>query len=847
MFMRNKHIELQTYNKKGENMKLEGYTNNYTGLTTLEVEKSIISHGKNILRPQKKKTWFTKLFEVLKEPMFLLLITTALIYFLLGEYQDGFIMFIFVFFVSGIEIFQEWKTDKAMHSLKMLVSLNTKVIRNSKIQDIQSEDIVVGDIIILEEGDQISADADILECHDLGIDESILTGESDIVYKNTSSPQKNILFQMNKCYSGTSVVSGSAILRVTAVGRQTEYGKIAYALQQIQKEKTPLEKQVKKLIQICAVISLLFCLSVIVTTFVMNINQDLFIDRLIHSLLAGITVAMATIPEEIPVILTVFLAMGAWKLVKKNTLVRNMSTVETLGAVSVLCVDKTGTLTKNEMEIKETFGDQNLIYYATLACETDPYDPMEKAILKYAEAYNISNIGGDLIYEYPFQAKQKMMGHIWRIENKTILVVKGAYETVLPLCQITELSETYQKAHIYSKQEYRVIAVAYSYIDTISESITDQQLDFVGLLAFIDPPREDIYDSIQLCKQAGIRIIMITGDNGDTAQGIAQQIGMGKNLEVVTGAEIEQMTDLELQEKVRTSNIYARVYPNHKMRIVEALQKNSEVVAMTGDGVNDATALKKAEIGIAMGKRGTNVAKEASDLILLDDRFHTIVETVENGRRIYQNIRKAICYVFVIHIPIACLSLFVPLLNLPALLLPIHIVLLELIIDPTSSIVFERFSTDQVIMKEQPRKLDEPLISKDLLWKSIIQGLVIFIMVLGSYIILLQEHTSSYAATCSLSILILSNILLVYVNQSNQLTVINMVKTLKDIPTLGIHVIILISLLVLIYVPSMSHVVGFCALPLSTLFGVIVMSVVSTAWYDLVKICSKYIANKKSI
>lgn len=812
----------------------------YFGLTQEEIIKSKEKYGTNEIEKKKKESILEKILDVFTEPMFLLLIITASIYFILGEVGDGIIMLCFVLFISGIEFFQEQKTDKALEALNTLSALNVKVIRDGKTITIDSKDIAVGDIVIIEEGDKIPADGLILEAQGLGINESALTGESEVVYKKLEDKSDNH-FKLNMCYAGTDVTNGSAIIKITSVGISTEYGKIGKALNSINKEKTPLEKQIKKLIVVCTIISLLFFLAVIIINFMYNANLPLH-ERLIHSVLSGITVAMATIPEEIPVVLTVFLAMGAWDLAKKHTLTRNMKAVETLGTVTVLCTDKTGTLTQNKMTVKDTWSnDKDFLLISALACPKNPYDPMEIAIQNYCfNSLNKDIYNNKLIHEYIFNNEDKMMGQIWNIDNSQTLCVKGAFENVIKLCDVTEegIEKIKNQIQEYSSLGYRILAVAKKEnMENIPEKLTDNTLTFSGLIALMDPPREGVKEAINSCYNAGVRVIMITGDNGKTAQGIAKQINLTNSENIITGSELEQMTDEQLKEKVKTTNIFARVYPNHKTRIVKALQQNNEVVAMTGDGVNDAPALKKAEIGIAMGQRGTNVAKEAADMILMDDNFTTIVDAIKNGRTIYSNIRKAISYILIIHIPIALASIFIPLLNLPSLLLPIHIVLLELIIDPTSSIIFQRLKPDSNVMNEKPRKLTEPIISRKLAIKSVIQGLFIFIAFFGSYYLLIKQNINpNYAMTFAFATLVLSNIFVVYVVQSNQYAYKNFLIDLKDKIIVLINSIIVVMLCLLIYLPFLNKIVNTVSLKITDLLLVILTAIIFTCSFDILKI-----------
>lgn len=813
----------------------------YVGLSDDEVIKSREKYGINELEKKKKESLLEKVLHIFTEPMFLLLIVAASIYFILGDVSDGIIMLFFVLFISGIEFVQEQKTDRALEALNVLSSLNVRVIRNGKVVSINSRDIVVGDIVLLEEGDKISVDGVILECQGLGVNESLLTGESTVVYKKLKDDTKNH-FKLNMCYSGTDVVNGSAIIKVTSVGVNTFYGKIGKDLNSIKKEKTPLEKQINKLVLVCTVISLIFFLLVIIINFFYN-NDLALQDRVIKSILSAITVAMATIPEEIPVVLTVFLAMGASSLAKKNTLTRNMKAVETLGAVTVLCTDKTGTLTKNKMTVKDILSnDKDFLKIALLACSKNPYDPMEIAIQEYCFNNNLSKdiYNNKLVHEYIFNNEDKMMGQVFEVNNKNILAVKGAYESVLPLCNLSkkEKDEINKKIKEYSSLGYRVLALAKDdNLVKMPKHLKNNKLTYVGLIALIDPPRRGVKESLKSCYEAGVRVIMITGDNGDTAKGIAKQINLEHNDNVITGLELEDMSDLELKERVKDANIFARVYPNHKMRIVKALQDNNEVVAMTGDGVNDAPALKKAEIGIAMGKRGTNVSKEASDMILMDDNFNTIVSAIKNGRTIYNNIKKAIAYILVIHIPIAFASLFIPLFNLPELLLPIHVVLLELIIDPTSSIIFQRLKPDSDVMKIGPRKINDPIVNKNIVIKSVIQGLAIFLGLFGSYYTLIKLGVNqSYAITFAFTVLVLSNVLVVYVLQSKEYAIKNFITNLGDKVIVFINLVILIGLMLLIYLPLFNKIVGTVNLKITHLLLALLISIIVTISFDILKI-----------
>jgi Ca2+-transporting ATPase len=588
-----------------------------------------------------------------------------------------------------------------------------------------------------------------------------------------------------------------------------------------------------------------------------NIPDHLFKDRLIESILAGVTLAMAMIPEEFPVILTVFLSMGAWRLAKKNSLVRKLPSVETLGAVSVLCVDKTGTITMNQMTVQETWcyqgTEQILLETMCLACEKETYDPMEKAMLSYGTGKGIhvqELFQNEFVSEYAFTNETKMMAHVWRKDGRLFLTAKGSPEKILTLTDLhgEALDAVQNRLEILSSKGLRVIAVAMAEpnsAEALPEKLTDCKLKFLGLIGLSDPPRPGIEKDILVCKNAGIRVVMITGDNGVTAAAIAKKVGISENDNIITGDMLTAMSDEELRDTVRTVSIFSRVIPEHKLRIVKALQENGAVVAMTGDGVNDAPALKRADIGIAMGKRGSEVSREAADLILLDDNFNTIVETVKDGRRIYDNIRKAVGYVMTIHIPIVLASLLAPLLGIAPMaymLLPLQVVLLEVIIDPTCSIVLERQPAEANIMERLPRNINENLLTNGLLGKSLLQGFCIFAVSFGAYYFTLAGNSANslVARTVGLTIIVLANQFLVLVNSSTTMSAYQSCKLLADDKIMwAINATVLLLLAVIIYSPVAAF---FKLAPLSAqqLLLAIVLAAVSVFWYELVKLARNH-------
>ncbi len=836
---------------------------NTKGLSTSEAKRLQEQYGKNELTAQKKGSFFKKALHIISEPMFLMLIVAAIIYFVLGEPGDGAVMLVFVIGIISIEIIQEWKTDKTLNALKDLSAPHIMVIRDGNETEILSADLVPGDLMQIHEGVKVPADGTIIKCSDLCVDESSLTGESVGVWKASYDEKEDSsdYWRKDYCYAGTLVTQGTATVLVDKIGSSTEYGKIGKNVASAPESPTPLQKQTSKLVKLCSgIAAILFALVGTVTYF--NIPDHIFGERIVESILSGITLAMAMIPEEFPVILTVFLSMGAWRLAKKNSLVRKLPSVETLGAVSVLCVDKTGTITMNQMTVQDTWaagGDMDSLYETMgLACETEAYDPMEKAMLSYCEKVGIPKehlFGGDLITEYAFTNELKMMGHVWHHDGEIIIAAKGSPERILTICDLNgdKRLKAEKKIREMSLDGLRVIAVGIMKLKEereIPTEITDCRLSLCGLIGLADPPRDTIKDDILMCTKAGIRVVMITGDNGITAGSIAKKIGMPNSDKIITGDELNNMSDEELRKRVKDVSIFSRVIPEHKMRIVKAFKDNGQIVAMTGDGVNDAPALKYADIGIAMGKRGSEVSREASDLILMDDNFSTIVDTVKDGRRIYDNIRKAMGYVFTIHIPIAFASLLAPMLNISPdnlLLLPLHVVLLELIIDPTCSIVLERQPAEADIMSRPPRNQKEKLLTSKTMLKSVLQGLVVFVASFGTYFyqLNLNPDNAPVARTMGLAVIMLANLFLVQVNSSDHDFAFQTLKHLiKDKVMWTVNMGTISGLLIILYT-SLSGFLKLAPLDMEQFFTIVAIAAVSVLWYEAVKLIKKFSLSRK--
>lgn len=834
------------------------------GLTTEQATKLQEQFGKNELVNEKEENFFHKILKVISEPMFLLLIGAAVIYFILGEPGDGAIMLLFVVVIISIEVIQEWKTDQTLKALKDLSAPRITVLRDGTEKEINSSDLVPGDVMLIAEGVKVPADGMVFKASTLRVDESSLTGESEAVWKVTTENADKTstdYWRRDYCYAGTLVTQGTGSILVDKIGLSTEYGKIGKDVMSAPETQTPLQQQTGKLVKLCAgIAAVLFALVGTVTY--LNLPDHAFTDRMIESVLAGITLAMAMIPEEFPVVLTVFLSMGAWRLAKKQSLVRKLSSVETLGSVSVLCVDKTGTITMNQMKVQESWslaGDPNgLIQIMGMGCEPDAYDPMEKAMIAHCEKQGITRetiFGGQLIKDYAFTDETKMMGHVWKNANKIIVAAKGSPENILTLCNLTTEEKKLAEGKIseMSNRGLRVIAVGEMTIadaNVIPETLAECRLQLCGMIGLADPPRESVKQDIETCTKAGIRVVMITGDNGITASAIARQINMPNSDKIITGDELNGMSDEELRKKVKDVSVFSRVIPAHKMRIIQAFKGNGEIVAMTGDGVNDAPALKYADIGIAMGKRGSEVSREAADIILLDDNFSTIVDTIKDGRRIYDNIKKAVGYIFAIHIPIAGAALCAPLLGIsPAslLLLPLHVVLLELVIDPTCSIVLERQPAEKNIMERPPRDPKTKLLTMTTLFKSVVQGLVIFGASFGAYVQFLsqQPDNAPLARSMGLAVIFLANILLVQVNSSNsEFAFKSFYRLIKDKVMVVVNVATIAGLLIMLYSP-LNRFLKLAPLSLDQMLLAAGIAFAAVFWYEIVKFVKMVIAEKE--
>ena len=776
----------------------------YRGLSQAEAEAKLRKDGYNELPTSKRRSLFKIIWGVLSEPMFILLVSCAVLYLILGNMEDALVLVGSVILVMAIDIVQEHKTDNALEALKNLSSPRALVIRDGEQKRIPGREVVVGDLIILAEGDRVPADAFIIENEQLNVDESLLTGESVPVRKRVwdgkeSAPQPGGE-DLPCVYSGTLVVSGRCIAQVYATGAKTELGKIGKSLEGLQEEKTKLSRDTTKLVKNFALLGLIICAIVVIAFYFTR--KDL-----IQAFLSGITLAMSVLPEEFPVILTVFLALGALRLSRKNVLARRAQAIENLGATTVLCTDKTGTLTYNRMSLQKIWGkesphsislkdvekdnkrDKDLLFYSVLACMKDPFDPMERAIHNALNDFDPSLYRNyeelQLVKEYLLTDTCRAMTNVWkeRDSDSFIVAMKGSPETVMDLCKLDLMSREseMQKVSQMAEEGLRVLGVGIASINQsdLPEEQSGFDFQYLGLIGLADPIRENVPAAVKECYRAGIRIIMITGDYVGTAKAIGRQIGL-KNIEnVITGSELEAMDDETLKEKVKNVAIFARVVPAHKLRIVQALKANNEVVAMTGDGVNDAPALKAANIGIAMGQRGTDVAREASAIVITDDDFSSIVSGVRMGRRIYDNLRKSFTYVFSLHVPISGMSIIPALFTeFPLIFYPVHIALLELIIDPACSIVFEMEKEEEDIMDRPPRDPNAPLFGKKMVILGMLQGLAVLVVLALIYFWNLNNGVMPAKNRAMVfTTMVFSNLMLITTNRSWEKNLIQILKT----------------------------------------------------------------------
>ncbi len=827
----------------------------FSGLSGAEAEASRKLHGKNVLSSKSVSPFWHALKDAVTEPMFILLVVAATIYFILGEFSDAWFMSGAIILVSGISIYQDNRSRNALKALKEFTQPHATVIRDNRIVHLLSEQIVVDDYVIVSEGELIPADGIVKQLNDFSVNESILTGESFSVTKDIHSDENNQVF------SGTLAEAGQCVFEVTAVGEHTELGKLGKSIQAIRKEKSPLQKQISVFVKWMALAG------GIIFLIIWGINFFKSYD-ILDSLLKGLTIAMSVLPEEIPVALATFMALGAWRLMRQGVIVKETSTVEALGSATVLCTDKTGTITENRMELFQMYdftGDviadkenwkslsaQNLISAAMWASESVPFNPMEKAIHKAYE----ENISKDLrpefkmIHEYPLDGKPPMMTHIFENKNaERVIAVKGAPEAILNHSSLDskQLNKVNSYLEDFARKGLRVLGVGRINFEGSDFPKTQQEfkIEFLGLLGFYDPPKKNIARVFEQLYHAGIQLKIITGDNPVTTSAIAKQANFKGYEKAITSAELLQLDKTNFDKAVNEKTIFTRMFPEVKLKIVESLKRQNHIVGMTGDGVNDGPALKAANIGIAMGKRGSEFAKEAASLILTDDDFGKMVDAVAMGRKIYSNLKKAIQYIISIHIPII-LTVALPLVlgwMYPAIFTPVHVIFLELIMGPTCSIVYENEPLEANAMQRPPREVTHTFFNLKELAISIVQGLAITAGTLFIYQFSVQNgYDEALTRSMVFSTLIVANIFLTLVNRSFYYSVFT---TLQYRNTLMVVVLLItIALLaIILYVPSITRFFKMASLNGMQLGITILVGFICVFWFEGYKWWKRRVSN----
>jgi P-type Ca2+ transporter type 2C len=828
---------------------------NITGLTNAQAEASARKNGKNELTYKTESGMLHSIISLFKEPMILLLLAAATIYFISGNIGDGLFMTTGIFLVAAISLYQENRSKNALAALKDLTRPKCKVIRNGKVESISSADIVLGDFIMVEEGTSIPADATIIQANDFSVNESILTGESMPLEKNQTAEDHFI-------YQGTWVAGGLAIGEVIAIGNQTKLGKIGKSLESIEEETTPLQQQINQFVKLMA-------LSGIVVFFIVWAINYYRSHDLPDSLLKALTLAMSILPEEIPVAFTTFMALGAWRLMKMGIIVKQTKTVETLGSATVICTDKTGTITENKMSLAKLFvwktkkaatPDQSLtpealelLDAAMWASEPIPFDAMEIALHNAYKQFQKTDVRAayKMIHEYPLSGRPPMMTHVFENEaGHRIIAAKGAPEAMLEVAHLTDTEkEAITKTmHAFAADGYRVLGVATTEFSGTDFPAAQQDFKFTfkGLVAFYDPPKKNITNVFNAFYDAGIDVKIVTGDNAATTSTIARQIQFKGAEQTMNGEELMQLNQQDLEKQVKDTFIFSRMFPDAKLKIINALKANGEVVAMTGDGVNDGPALKSAHIGIAMGKKGTEIAKQASSLILIDDDLARMVDAIAMGRKIYVNLKKAIQYIISIHIPII-LTVFIPLaLNwiYPSIFTPVHIIFLELIMGPTCSIIYENEPMEKNLMQQQPRPFTTTFFNFRELLTSIIQGLAITAGTLFMYQYAVQSGSNeAVTRTMVFTTLIAANIFLTLINRSFYYSLFTTLKYKNNLIPLIIGITILLTASLLLF-PPFTQFFGFERLTIQQTGWSTLAGFISVIWYEGIKWLKRRSADK---
>lgn len=765
-------------------------TNSREGLTENAARQRLAQDGPNELPASQPHNLLRLMGKVVLEPMFLLLLACGGVYMALGDMHEALMLLAFVFVVMGISFVQQRRTERSLAALRDISSPRALVLRDGRAVRIAGRELVNGDIVLLVEGDRVPADLQLVESSNLTIDESMLTGESVPVMKHAESGAGLPGGVASLAHAGTLVTQGTGRGLVTATGARSTLGRIGMSLGHLGDKSTPIQNETRRVVKRVALAGLTLAAALAVAYGVMR-------DDWLRGLLAGITFAMAVVPEELPVVLTLFLGLGAWRLARAQVLTRNMAAVELLGSTTVLCVDKTGTLTVNRMQVRRLWSEDaehdlaqagalpealhGVLEYAVLASHRHAFDPMESAIGSAGQHLlaGSEHLHGDwtLVSDYPLSRQMLAMSRVWQSPDlqERIIAAKGAPEAIVDLCHLglqraAAISAAVEKMAADGLRVLGVAQAAFA-MQGLPGNQHDFAFRFIGLVALEDPVRADVPDAIAECRAAGIRVVMITGDHPNTAMSIARQAGLLVDGGVLTGADVDAWDDDELRRRLPEANVFCRVRPEHKLRLVQAFRANGEVVAMTGDGVNDAPALKAAHIGIAMGARGTDVAREAADLVLLNDDFGSLVTAVRYGRRVSANLRKAMVFLLAVHIPIVGLSIAPVIAGWPMLLMPVHILFLQLIIDPTCSLVFEAEPLEAGAMQGKPPRREAGLFDATVLGRGLCQGGGLLLILLGVFVLARSITRSDEASrTLVFAVLVLSAIGLIQVNRTWGLT-----------------------------------------------------------------------------
>ncbi len=840
------------------------------GLTAPQAAERLRDDGPNQLPGGQRRTLWSIAGETLREPMFLLLLAAGTLYTVFGERQEGLTLFGFVVVTLALTLYQEGRTERAIDALRDLTSPRALVVRDGVPKHIAGRDVVRGDLMKLNEGDRVAADAIMLAADGLHVDESLLTGESVPVGKRAAPPSEADAVaarpggdDLPSVFAGTLVVQGHGLARVSATGARSEIGRIGTALGSVETERSPLQRQTALLVRNLALLALALSLALVLA-------QGLLRGDWLQALLAGIALAMAMLPEEYPVVLTVFPALGARRLAKEGVLTRRINAIETLGATTVLCTDKTGTLTENRMTVSHLVAGgtavnerlalaslaggplpkayHRLVEYSILASMVDPFDPMEQAFHRLGQQFlaETEHLHHDwqLAQTYALSPALRAMSHVWSAPRGTshVVAAKGAPEAVVDLCHLDATTQARIAAAVdaLAAEGLRVLAVAEGRFEGADWPATEHGFDFtfVGLLGLADPLRPQVPAAVAECRDAGIRVVMITGDYPATARVIAQQAGLAGLTQgaaaVLTGDEMDALDDGDLRDRLATVSVCARIAPAQKLRIVQALKARGDIVAMTGDGVNDAPALRAAHVGIAMGGRGTDVAREAASLVLLDDDFAAIVSAMRTGRRIFDNLRKAMSYVLAVHVPIAGMAMLPVLLGWPALLYPMHIAFLELIIDPACALAFENEPAESGLMKRPPRDASAQLFGGAALWLALLQGLGVLAAVMGAFAWAHPRLPEAESRAFAFATLVVANLALILSNRSASRSLWGSLRTPNR--SLWIVIAAAVALLMLaLYLPWATSVLRFAPLPAHELAAAVALGLASVLWFEAVK------------